>query len=239
MVWGEVNNWATLCKYFVTFWPSLRLLCKRRIEWKNHHVVDLSVIVEALSLENVAVDQFVSVKTAHVPQSADVENKSLEIINSREKILAQLQKKGLSRIDAEEVFHSALLQCIESLEQLKSPEKFNSWFRTILRNKTVDYYRERKFELLDDATDNIAQETQELFCRCTYKLLELLKDEYRSTLSERLINHRSVKETAKELDISEGLVKVRTHRAKEEMRVLLKQCCGLESARDAIDCECD
>lgn len=184
----------------------------------------------------------VSVKIANAHQNVAVDNLS-PLLEKQNAIISQLMKKGLSQDMAEELFQSALMKAISSMEQLVSIEKFENWFSVILKNLVLDHFRQetRSKKLqnnLKPLTEDLFNETSETFCQCVLHLIEDLNDDLKSVLSLRVIDGLSLKETADILDVSENVVKVRTHRAKAAMKKNLKQCCGAKSLADTVDCAC-
>lgn len=173
-----------------------------------------------------------------------VQNKVEGLIKARNKILKQLTSKGLGHSDAEEIFQSSLVQAITKLDQLRDNSKFEYWFNKILRNQLYDYFRkEKKDSILERELENkvsfFIDNLESSFCQCILKLIETLKPEYNEVLKYRLVEGHSVKDTSKALEVSENVVKVRTHRAKEEMKEKLVECCGIKNLADASRCECD
>lgn len=211
--------------------------------WKNADVVKLIVSVETPNRGNAVVDRSANVKTANVLQSVDVKNKLVQLTDRKEEILHQLKGKGLSQVDAEELFQGALLKAISSFEQLETPEKFESWFRVILKNQMFDFFRkERRLGLakkeMETLSLEVLTETESSFCQCVFQLMDLIGEDLREVLYERVLKGKDLKSTARTLGISENLVKVRAHRARLAMKKRLKECCGMTRMAEASDCDC-
>jgi RNA polymerase sigma factor (sigma-70 family) len=194
------------------------------------------------NLGNAAAARSASVSSVNVPQSANVESEVAKILRIRDQIQRQIQAKGLSSADAEELFQAALFKAIESIDRLNTLEKFENWFRVILRNVLMDYFRRQKRETVVEDIEilnpELISETESHFCTCTLKLLDLLKPELREVIHQRILESRDVKATSKSLGISESLVKVRTHRAKQALKLELQRCCGIKNFANGLDCKC-
>lgn len=194
--------------------------------------------------DNAAAAKSANALTVTARPNVAAQTKFAGLLKARNKIIQQLRRNNLQQADAEELFQTALIQAIENFDQLKDQHKLEAWFKTILRNKMNDHFRalakERMLtEKLADTELEYIDGLETDLCQCTLKLINLLKPEFKDVLKYRILEGYDLKTTAKNLGISESLVKVRTHRAKEEMKVQLKECCGMKTLSDAADCPCD
>jgi len=167
-----------------------------------------------------------------------------QITQLKDQILGQLLKKGLTSSEAEDVFQSSMVKAIESFDSIKNPEKLENWFRVVVKNKVQDVFRARakdkktEKELLTEAKIHEAEQPEKLLCQCVKGLVSQLKEDQRKPLEEIFFEEKSTKQVAKDLGVTENVLKVRVHRAKKKLREELEKNCGLKSVQDAEDCEC-
>jgi len=66
----------------------------------------------------------------------------------KQKIVKVLVFKGLPREDALDVCQDIFLNLIDTLKKTVIKESFNAFLNQIIRNKVVDFYRKKKYNLL-------------------------------------------------------------------------------------------
>jgi RNA polymerase sigma factor (sigma-70 family) len=133
-----------------------------------------------------------------------------------------------------EALQEATLQAYLSLDHLRNPPHFKSWFFSIILNVYRSKLRERrKFtSLVNDAdfqvqavsaTDNasIAAEQEELRASLL-EALDRLHADYRQVLQLFYFRGFGITEIASAIAISESAVKVRLHRARLKLKAILK-----------------
>ena len=132
--------------------------------------------------------------------------------------------------ETEDAMQSAYLKIFENLGKFRGQSGFGTWAIRILINECKMMLRKKRntLEIINQMTKNIKRRigvkpsdailmNKELKQFLEKSILDLpLK--YRSIFIMREINGLSVKETAQALSLSEANVKVRLHRAKEQMR---------------------
>ncbi len=133
-------------------------------------------------------------------------------------------------LETEDAMQSAYLKIYEKLNTFRGTAGFSTWAIRILINECKMLLRKKRNtrEIINQMTKSLKRKftrqssdailmNKELKRFLEQSILELpLK--YRSIFILREINGLSVKETAEALAISEANVKVRLHRAKEQMR---------------------
>jgi len=160
--------------------------------------------------------------------------------------MAQLYKthfKGLyifirSKVDcnerAEDICSEAFIKAFEKIGNFNFNSSFKSWLYTIGKNMVYDWYRVRVTEMKVD-TENIESESssvdfnEELETDDTVKkakkeirrILENLQDNYRKVLELRFLLNYSINETANEMGLSSGNVKVLQNRALKKAQQIL------------------
>ena len=145
---------------------------------------------------------------------------------------------------AEDILQSCYLKLIERSSQLEKDDGVVSWFYTVLRHATVDYYRRNATR--DRAHVQFAAETPVSYetelkaniCQCLSGVLETLKPEYRDALRAIDLNGQSVAEYAKSEGTTPNNVGVRLHRARKAAAKRLTQVCGACAEHKCLDCTC-
>lgn len=116
-----------------------------------------------------------------------------------------------------------------------SQQPFKPWFFAIVRNKSVDFIRkhsyQNKFVVYDpeDHQINRIDSNETLMDEALYSeqvlksLLKKLPTTQREAIIKTKLEGKSLKEAAKELKVTEGALKVRTHRAISKMKRLFQR----------------
>ena len=145
---------------------------------------------------------------------------------------------------AEDILQSCYLKLIEKGPQLQKDESVVSWFYTVLRHATIDYYRrnaarDRAHErFAAEAPIGYETELKANICQCLAGVLETLKTEYRDALQAVDLEGRSVAEYANSEGTTPNNVGVRLHRARKAAAKRLTQVCGACADHKCLDCTC-
>jgi RNA polymerase sigma factor (sigma-70 family) len=145
---------------------------------------------------------------------------------------------------AEDILQSCYLKLVEKGPQLEKDESVVSWFYTVLRHATVDYYRrnatrDRAHEqFAAEAPVSYETELKANICQCLPGVLETLKAEYRDALQAVDVQGRSVAEYATSQGTTPNNVGVRLHRARKAAAKRLTQVCGACAEHKCLDCTC-
>jgi RNA polymerase sigma-70 factor (ECF subfamily) len=75
-------------------------------------------------------------------------------------------------------------------------------------------------------------------CACVATLLPTLKPEYARVLQLADVEDRPARAVAEEIGISANNLKVRLHRARQQLRQRLEQTCKLCATHGCLDCTC-
>jgi RNA polymerase sigma factor (sigma-70 family) len=142
---------------------------------------------------------------------------------------------------AEDILQSCYLKLVEKGPQLQKDESVVSWFYTVLRHATVDYYRRNATR--DRAHEQFAAEVPvsyetEVKANIWPGVLETLKPEYRNALQAVDLNGQSVAEYANAEGTTPNNVGVRLHRARKAAAKRLTQVCGACAEHKCLDCTC-
>lgn len=145
---------------------------------------------------------------------------------------------------AEDILQSCYMKLVEKGPQLQKDESVVSWFYTVLRHATIDYYRrnatrDRAHEqFAAEAPVSYETEVKANICQCLSGVLDTLKGEYRTALQAVDLEGRSVAEYAKAEGTSPNNAGVRLHRARKAAAKRLTQVCGACAEHKCLDCTC-
>jgi len=163
------------------------------------------------------------------------DNESFAVIVERYKVQVYnlMYRYSGSAEDAADMTQDVFCRVFEKLERYRSQKIFFAWLYTLALNYAKDWSRkqsnrERKFDRFSKEYSNnearspasIAEAGQET--RGLINALELLPDDRREMVLLRYRHERSIREIAEIFDISESAVKMRLHRALEELGHNLK-----------------
>lgn len=149
--------------------------------------------------------------------------------------------------EAKSVMQETFLQAYKRLSTFRRESKFSTWLYAIGLNLARASLR--KLKRLDTLDEETIQRMQPVFSNGMYaesyeswnpqkiaekaerknivhKAINQLPDDYRAIVTLRDIEELSTTEVAEILDISEGAVRVRLHRARNALRKLLDQYFG-------------
>jgi RNA polymerase sigma-70 factor (ECF subfamily) len=143
---------------------------------------------------------------------------------------------------AEDILQDVFVKIQAKIAQLKDPAKLQSWLFLLTRNAIIDHYRARKdmTEVPETLPSEPPEDDAELeglkasFRRMIYSLPEPYRDALVLTEFEGLTQ----KELASRLGISISGAKSRVQRGREQLKVMLHECCTFEFDRrgKVIDC---
>jgi len=137
---------------------------------------------------------------------------------------------------ARDVVQDAFIQAIENFSHFDGKSQFSTWLYRIAFNRAMTIYRRHKGEVsLDVAREKVGDETMatsqdqpedrvlnsELVDE-VHQALEQLTAEHRAVMLLREIEGCEYEQIAEILEISPGTVRSRLHRAREQMRRLLR-----------------
>jgi RNA polymerase sigma-70 factor (ECF subfamily) len=129
---------------------------------------------------------------------------------------------------AEDVVQEALLRAWKSLDALRDEGSAKQWLLTIVRRENARYFERKRLETVD--IDNLTasqaallavEEDQELddMRQAIYEL----DDEYREPLVLQVLMGYSTNEIAEQMDLKQGAVLTRLHRARTKLKDKMAQ----------------
>ncbi len=127
-------------------------------------------------------------------------------------------------IDARDAVQETWISVIKGLNKLQNPSLFVSWLFRILTNKCVDRIRKKqtKERLLKNA--NVKPESSEISneSESLSQAIQRLSDEHKILIVLRFGQGLQIGQIAAMLNIAEGTVKSRLHRALTRLREILE-----------------
>ena len=126
-------------------------------------------------------------------------------------------------MQVEDAISEAILKAYKNKSKLKDIEKFKPWMMKIVSNECYNLLRKsNRLELLDDINGLNLVHTDKKYTSLR-DLVDDLSEEFSSVIVLFYYEDMSIKDISNVLEISEGTVKSRLYRAKEKLRVLLKE----------------
>ena len=143
-----------------------------------------------------------------------------------------VQMVGCSE-DAEELVQDVFLKAFRSLHSYKGGCRFSTWLYRIAYNTAVSATRKRKHEFLyiedatiynvpDEAANSVldSSDDEERIALLT-QAMDLLTIEEKALITLFYYEERSIEETGEILNMSQANVKVRLHRTRKKLYVLM------------------
>lgn len=145
---------------------------------------------------------------------------------------------------AAEAVQDSLLKALKATEQVREEKSAKAWFYRILRRTIIDLYRRRdvrKRALAPLESDPVspAEEEERLVCACLNRLIPTLKPQYSILLQRLDLGGEALEVVARNLGITKNNLKVRLHRARQQLKERLKQTCRMCAQHGCLDCTCD
>ncbi len=166
-------------------------------------------------------------------------------IENREKLLAFVVGKVGDRDFAEDILQDGLLRALRSTSDLTDDDRFVSWFYRILRNAIIDTHRrraagERRFEKFPQLAieGELTPEDENRLCECFVDLLPTLTPGYAEVIEAMELGDATTEEMVERLGISPNNLKVRRHRARNQLRTRLEETCRTCAVHGCLDCTC-
>ncbi|MEQ8351045.1 MAG: sigma-70 family RNA polymerase sigma factor [Leptospiraceae bacterium] len=166
------------------------------------------------------------------------------LLKHRSKLLAFVRNRLGDADLAEDLFQEALLRAIRKAPEVDEEEQLLAWFYRVLRNAIIDQYRrnaaeERRVEsVAATLSDSDFQEVEKELCQCFLELLPALKPEYREMIEKLELGHEDPEKAAFRLGIERNNLKVRRHRARQQLKERLEQTCRTCAEHGCLDCTC-
>jgi len=146
---------------------------------------------------------------------------------------------------AADVVQDSLLKAIKSTDQLRDDESVTAWFYRILRHSIIDLYRRRASNQaalarlereLDSPPDH---EEERVACSCVETLIPTLKPDYAELIRRLDLGGETPEQAGLALNMTANNLRVRHHRARQQLRERLEQTCRLCAKHGCVDCTCE
>ena len=168
------------------------------------------------------------------------------LVENHRRFLAFLERRVGSRDVAEDILQDAFVRGLARTGQLRDQDSVVAWFYRSLRNALTDHWRRsnserRIFEdsvAVADAEPSVDPELMQTVCECATALLDTLKPEYAEALRRVELEGISVKDFAREMNVTPNNASVRLFRAREALRRQVERSCGTCSEHGCLDCTC-
>ena len=124
---------------------------------------------------------------------------------------------------AEDVVQEALLRAWKSLHALREDAAAKPWLLTIVRRENARWFERRRLETVDvddltPAQEAIIAETHDEKVDDVREAIFRLDDEYREPLVLQVLMGYSTKEIAELMELKQGAVLTRLHRARHKLK---------------------
>lgn len=137
--------------------------------------------------------------------------------------------------DADDILQDVYVKLYMNLHKTKDLNNIKSWIYKITRNTIIDYYRKKKpvSKEIDDTLKDISQDEDKSLNKdfecCLAKFIYLLSESDSDIISRYYFNKDSHKNISEKLNITDKASKMRLSRAKKRLKILLEDCCNIES----------
>lgn len=146
---------------------------------------------------------------------------------------------------AADAVQESFLKALKASGTVRDVESAKAWFYRILRRTIIDLYRRR--DVQERAAAQMERELdasptpdeERIACECLGRLIPTLKPQY-ATLVRRIdLDGESLEPVAASLGITTNNLKVRLHRARQQLKERVTRTCRLCAKRGCLDCTCD
>lgn len=145
---------------------------------------------------------------------------------------------------AADVVQDSLLKAIKSSKQLRDGENILAWFYQIMRHTIIDLYLRKDLtrrileEVKNEPTTKPKSDELRVACKCLKILIPTLKSDYSELIRKLDIEEQDTRKVASSLGITQNSLRVRHHRARQQLRKRLEETCRLCAKHKCLDCNC-
>jgi RNA polymerase sigma factor (sigma-70 family) len=144
---------------------------------------------------------------------------------------------------AADAVQESLLKAIKSADQLRDDESVTAWFYRILRRTIIDLYRrrdvtQRAMQRLEAEHEKRSEPDFRVACECLESLIPALKPEYGELIRALDLEGQPPGEIAARRKLTLNNLRVRHHRARQQLRQRLEETCRLCARHGCLDCTC-
>ncbi len=169
------------------------------------------------------------------------------LIQNRKQFLSFLHRRVSNLEFAEDIFQQFCLRAFVNASTLKNPERVVAWLYRVLNSTLVDFFRcenrrlrgESEFTQWQEEQGGTKENDPEKICACFTKVLPTLRPEYFHMLRRVDLCEETREEVARDLGVTNNLVRVRLHRARQALKnALLDSCHTCCHEQGFMDCDC-
>lgn len=152
----------------------------------------------------------------------------IEIMKSVEKKLYIIAKLKLNNYeDIKDIIQETIVESYKNIQQVREPEKFESWITSILINKCNKFYKDQNnynnIPYDDNEPDienhfNIIEDKIDFF-----NLLKLLGNSEKEIFTLYYVNNYTTAEISNILSINENTIKTKLRRSREKIKEYLER----------------
>lgn len=167
-----------------------------------------------------------------------------QMLAHRSRLVAYVTGKVQNADIAEDIVQEGLLKALRSAPDLKEDEKLLPWFYRILQNAIIDEFRKegrlarRQETYAMEHSPIITNEDKSTVCECFKDLMPSMKPEYAEVLDALDLNEEDPDTVANRLGVTRGNLKVRAHRARQQLRSKLEETCQMCARHGCLKCTC-
>ena len=165
------------------------------------------------------------------------------LVEHRAALLRFVRSKVGDDALAEDILQTSLLRALQSAPELDDDDRLAAWLYRVIRNAITDSYRRhdaaaRKLERFALEQDEPTEADEAALCACFEGLLPTLKPEYAELIEEMDLGGVPPEAMAARLGIKRNNLKVRHHRARQQLRQRLEETCRTCAEHGCLDCTC-
>ena len=133
-----------------------------------------------------------------------------------------------SRDEAVELLNEAFMKIFTNLKKFNLSKPFTPWLRKILINTCINNFRRKRIDFTNELDDNQIHNTSEsIISEISYqeilKMIRKLSPAYRAVFNLYVIEGYKHEEIAKMLNISVGTYKSNLAKAKNNLRIIVRE----------------
>ena len=159
-------------------------------------------------------------------------------------LLGYARKKTGDPALAADAVQESLLKALEAAPTLREDARLLPWFYSILNNTIMDLHRRRQVEvkyqprLAAERPTTYEPEDHAVLCQCLETLLPTLNPDYADVILALELGDQEPQVVADKLGITRNNLKVRRHRARQQLKQRLEETCRTCATHGCLDCSC-
>ncbi len=164
---------------------------------------------------------------------------------SREHLVRFVRSRVRDQDRAEDIVQDSLLKALKAMRADAAPlddERMTAWVFRIVRNAIADSYRAEGRRARREAGTPVEPTTVTpdltAVCQCFEALLPTLKPEYAEVIRALELEEQSTETVARRLGVTRANLKVRRHRARQQLKQRLEETCRTCASHGCLDCSC-